>query len=442
MTGSPNAFGIEPRYVDDDTARRAVANAPSLAAQIDAFHARASRDAAIAVASGRWQVGRPDPDIYRPGDAVAIRSIGLGADLVVQRRNLALLRVRPADVIQAELQLNAASGIHLALSEYRALYDAVPHWLDGPTAAGVIDSTPPAPDVLAEVRLPYPRILVCFEHRFDLPAELADWPHTWDHTPDLSTPGRYQRSSLGNLRHLGGALEGVVLTERPGGGIADEVLWLVSANPDPSLPMPLAADRYRAMIWGRLPSAGLAHVAHNLAAAISWAEWRQPARSLRLPDDVGSRLWRKAVRRGDFRRHEPHGAAAGVHVIDLKRSAVQRDRLRSSTPEADAHRRSPAAHLRRAHWRLQPVGPGRTQRRLVRVTATVVNPGVAMPASPIYRVPMPDGNPAAQPGASEPSSAAHEPPPAPDLDLRTLPLRPQQPRATRRPNPPAPEVSL
>jgi hypothetical protein len=129
-------------------------------------------------------------------------------------------------------------------------------------------------------------------------------------------------------------------------------------------------------------------------------------------------------------------------VIDLKRSAVQRETPRSPTPGVDAHRRSPAAHLRRAHWRLQPVGPGRTQRRLVRVTATVVNPGVGTPASPIYRVPMPDRNSAAQPGASEPSSARHEPPPGPDLDLRTLPLRPHQPEPTRRPHPPAPEVSL
>jgi hypothetical protein len=221
---------------------------------------------------------------------------------------------------------------------------------------------------------------------------------------------------MGDLRALGGGIEGVVLTEAPGGGLADEVLWLISANPDATKPGPSALDRFRTTVWGRLSSARLAHVAHNLAATVSWAEWRTPERDLDLPDEPDSRPWRKAVRRGEFRRHEPRGAAAGVRVLDVVRSPVA-DRVVPARA-GDPARSSPATHLRRAHWRQQPVGPGLSERRLVRVPATVVNPG-ATPLGPVvYRVPPPEGRSGTGPAdmADAAVSVDH------GLDLRTIEL--------------------
>jgi hypothetical protein len=239
---------------------------------------------------------------------------------------------------------------------------------------------------------------------------MHDWPKEWDHLADLGGRPTAERTVVGDLRALGGGLEGVVLAEKPGGGLADEVLWMVSVNPDATRPG-TALDRYRAMVWGQLSSARLSHVARNLAAAVSWAEWHEPDRRLVLPDDPVSRDWRKAVRRGEFRRHEPRGAAAGVRVLDVSRTPVG-ERVVGGDGQAGTHA-SPITHLRRAHWRHQRVGAGLAERRLVRVPATVVNPGGGPLAPVVYRVPAPD-------------HIARRPPSPPDageeIDLRHIDL--------------------
>ncbi len=240
--------------------------------------------------------------------------------------------------------------------------------------------------------LPHPRIAVYFGRPPELRADLYDWPEAWDVLTDLEGKPA-GRTAIGDLRAVGGALEGVVLTEAPGGGLADEALWLVSANPDPSRPGPSALDRFRATVWGRLSSARLSHVAYNLAATVSWAEWREPAGPLQLPQEPGTREWRKSVRRGEFRRREPRGDAAGVRVLDVARTPVADRVARLHTDEVA--RSSPSTHLRRAHWRTQPVGVGLSQRRLVRVPATVVNSGKTEMGTVVYRVPAPEREPPA-----------------------------------------------
>ncbi|MGH9165470.1 MAG: hypothetical protein ACRDZW_08175, partial [Acidimicrobiales bacterium] len=110
--------------------------------------------------------------------------------------------------------------------------------------------------------------------------------------------------------------------------------------------------------------------------------------------------------------HEPRGGLAGVHVLDLGRSpAPERPRAGQS-----AHP-GVATHLRRAHWRLQPVGPGKAELRVVRVAATVVNAGRQPAGRTIYRVPSTDPEPARR---LEPQ--AEGAPPGSVIDLRTVAL--------------------
>lgn len=291
----------------------------------------------------------------------------------------------------ADVRITAMRRMLLSLADNRALFDAVPHFLDSDAAVGILASRPPDSDALAGLALPHPRIAVYFDRPLELGVELQDWPENWDVLTDLRG-APVGRTAIGDLRAMGGAIEGVVLTEAPGGGLVDEVVWLISANPDPSRPGPFALDRYRATVWGRLSSARLSHVAYNLAATVSWAEWREPPRPLELPPEPGSPAWRKSVRRGEFRRREPRGDAAGVRVLDVARTPIADRVVRPQA--ADATRSSPSTHLRRGHWRSQPVGPGLSKRRLVRVPATVVNPGKTPMGPVVYRVPAPDPEPA------------------------------------------------
>ena len=385
-----SAFGIQPRLLGDAELAVAWNGFAAMVRRLDGLFAQAQRDAAIAWASGRWRPGYPDPDRYVPGDVAALRGFAVAADLArvasYQRVIAAIPRHGPAhdDMVWR----SAVSRTLTCLADTEALYDAVPHFLDADAAVGILASHPPEPADLAELRLPYPRIAVWFGRVLEVGAELHDWPSEWDHLSDLSGQPTSMRTVVGDLRALGGGIEGAVLTERPGGGLADEVMWLVSVNPDATRPGTAALDRYRATVWGRLSSAHLAHVAHNLAATVSWAEWHEPDRGLELPDDPRSRTWRKAVRRGEFRRHEPRGAAAGVRVLDVARTTVA-DRVVGGSDAAAGHA-SPITHLRRAHWRHQRFGPGLSSSRLVRVPATVVNPGGGPLAPVVYRVPAPE----------------------------------------------------
>jgi hypothetical protein len=399
-------FGNQPRTPSEADVEAALTPAGRirLGAALAATHRRMSRDAAIAFASGRWNPGRPDPDRYRPGDVVALRAFSVSADL---HRLFGFHDVAANPDAQSEQQHAAVARILTLHPDIAALYDAIPHFLDGPTAHGILSSRAPEPDVIDAIRLPYPRVAVFFGRTFAIPETLQDWPTDWDHLVDLNGDPTRSPSSLGDLRRLGGGIEGVVVTEAPGGGLADEALWIVSVNPDRGRGELFAHDRYRALEWGRLSSSRLAHVATNAAAAVSWGEWRQPDRSLDLPDDLSGRQRRRAVRRGEFRRHEPQGAAAGVRVLDLCRSPVA---TRDHPGGLDnLRRRSPTTHIRRAHWRLQPHGPGGSSRKLIRVGAVVVNPGAGDMAQVVYQVPVPDpGDPtfSARPTPTSPSGPA------------------------------------
>lgn len=435
MNANPrNAFGIEPREPPEPDLERAIHAWSGVISQLDELFELAQRDAAIAAASGRWQPGRPDPDHYVPGDVVALRAFAVSADLVRLHQYHEVI-VAPRTLSRAEdaeVRLTAMRRTLLSLADNRALFDAVPHFLDSNAAVGILASRPPERAALESLKLPHPRVAVYFDRPLELGAELQDWPERWDVLTDLRGEP-VGRTAIGDLRAMGGAIEGVVLTEAAGGGLVDEVLWLISANPDPTRRWPYALDRYRATVWGRLSSARLSHVAYNLAATVSWAEWREPSRPLELPQRPDSREWRKTVRRGQFRRREPRGEAAGVRVLDVARTPLA-DRVERSRA-TDSTRSSPSTHLRRAHWRSQPVGVGLSQRRLVRVPATVVNPGQTQMGPVVYRIPAPDPEPKS--GGFDLRSVDLPPPAGPEEP--TSPAR-SAARYQRRAEPAQPEV--
>ncbi len=77
-----NAFGIQPRSPGESELELALHGWSGVTRQLDELCELARRDAAIAAASGRWQIGRPDPDHYVPGDVVALRAFAVIADLM------------------------------------------------------------------------------------------------------------------------------------------------------------------------------------------------------------------------------------------------------------------------------------------------------------------------------------------------------------------------
>lgn len=421
--GGTTTFGVAARTASPAEVALLETGPAGAAAEWERLFALARADAAVAVASGRWVLGRPDPDRYVPGDVVALRGFTVSADLALARRYLQLAASGSLPPEAAEV---AARRLAMSLTDIARLYAAVPHFVDAEAAAGLVASHPPGRDVLDELRLPYPTIAVYLGRPLEVPREACVWPAAWDTHADLVGRPTDAPTCLGELRARGGGIEGVVLAERPGGGLDDEVLWILGANPDPSRPEPTCHDRLRAAVWGRLSDADLAHIATNLAATVAWAEWHEPERRLSLPAEVGSKAWRRATRRGEFRRHEPRGALAGVRVLDLGRSLAA-EHHRSDAPG----RSGPATHLRRAHWRLQPVGPGRAERRVVRVAATVVGAGRAPRGEAVYRVP-------AAPRADDPEAGGA-------IDLRSValpgPPGPPEPATSPQLRPPPPEVT-
>lgn len=406
-----STFGALPRPAPTGAMALAAEGWRRVASEVSSLAGLVIRDIAIAHASGRWRPGQPDPSSYVPGDALALRALPVVTDFEYLTRCRDVLTDPEAG---RTARLEAASRVEMILDDARTIYEAVPHFLDADVAAGILASHPPGQDVLTELRLPHGRIAVFFSDVFDVPSDRYDWPAEWDHTIDLAGRRCPQKTILGELRARGGGIEGVVLTEAPGGGLTDDVLWLLSAKPDPDRPVDLAQDRLRTVVWGRRSHAHLAPIAENLAAAVAWGEWRH-ARPLDLPDDPHSKSWRRAVRRGEFRRREPQGGAGGVRVLDLRRSPVI-DRPTGPVNGRDVGRASPVTHLRRAHWRLQPVGPKGGERRLTRVSATVVRPGVTATRPSVYRVPAPE------PDASEPDSDPHRAPRSAAVDLRHIDL--------------------
>lgn len=339
MAADPSSFGIASRddIVSDPAFQRfyEAFDFSKIASQVD-------RDLRLLRASGRWNPGTDDPENLLPGDAPIVRGVVAGAHLAELGARLRGLvpespeGYAPGDVMAASLA-----------SVVSALDSAVPFYIDGPTAMGVLSSTPPDAAALDTLRLPFDSVFVMFGHEIEIPADV-EWPDNYnDYDPaDEDLPWTGFRTTMESaLVHRGGAITGMVLISGPNGvGLGDFMLWIVSANPDPEHPQEeMRRDRQRSSILAYRKNSTWQHMIDNTAAAVAWLDWEQPD-PLDLPDPA-SKLWRKAIRTSQFRKREPRGAAGDVHVI-ARRPAE--DSGPGSDDEPKTSRRS---HIRTGHWR-------------------------------------------------------------------------------------------
>ena len=365
------------------------------------------RDVALAEASGRWPdfvlmgetqfVAAPDspqvkltqaapgakplhaPAEYVPGDIVAIRS---------RVARVALRRLFDA-ITGARASEGRESGEDLwAVAMARFAYRAVPYFLPAATAHGIMASVPPDAILSSELRLPYPAVAVFFSSDLEIPAELIGGEEALDHRRPPETPSSDDRINLPPVvrpalmtirHHEPVALTGVVLAANPDASVSDFVLFIVRT--------PASKIYGHSFVEGLLSNARLTPLVSNLAAAVAWGAWTQPPDPLDLPE-ANTREFRKAVKRGSFRRREPRGAAAGVHVLEAPGpTAVGR---REHHPEGHTHS-SPVSHLRRGHWRRQRIGARSDWHYEGRwVRPTLVNPEGAQGRDVrVYRLPIP-----------------------------------------------------
>ena len=289
----------------------------------------------------------PDPAEFVPGDVAAVR-VGAGKPILISgwradpHGNRLRVLFELSDLL--EQQLKALDLIDVTT--------AVPYFIPTAAALGVLASHPPDLQLQQQLRLPFERVFVLFGADLELDPSRYRWPadYPWQQLPRHTIT--YQ------MLQRGGYVSGMVLLADQDGRLRDDLLWIVAANPDPTLPPPADLDRIRGVVRGWRSTADLAPLVTNIAAAVAWGAWQPPTTPLQLPDTPDSRQWRKAVKRGTFRRREPRGDAIGVHVIDLERTATHARHL----PDREQHTAAPSRHppipyLRGGHFRRVRVGP-------------------------------------------------------------------------------------
>ncbi len=324
------------------------------------------RDGTLQHASGRWSPGRPDPDSFVPGDIPAVRTIAADAIL----RGLGAVSLKRA----TELHLQSTRGGRLdVLGDREALllrldpdrlldfpivslllvdlYRAVPYFIPTTAAVAVLASKPPQPSLQRELRLPFERTLVLFGADLELDPASYPWPRQFP-TEQLDRFG-----VVGDLVRRGGHLSGVVLLADDHGHLRDDVVWIVAANPNPDTPGPASLDRIRGLVRGYRHAATLGPLVTNVAAAVTWAIWRDPPPTPDLPANPTERQLRKALKRNSVRARERQGALIGVRVLDLARNAAHARAAPADPKGARSGRASPVPHLRSGHFRNVRVGP-------------------------------------------------------------------------------------
>ena len=235
---------------------------------------RCDRDIALMRASDRWRPGQLDPEPYVPGDVPAMRATLAGTNLSVAAA--LLRRLGPERATSTELADDVLELVQLHVAAPMLVYEAAPSFVPAELALAVAASDRPPAGLVDDIRLPFPAVWIVFDHDLALPSDMA-WP---EGTPfgvapllrELAGPGlgAWQRSIAGGLHDRGGALCGVVVFAGADGvGLADEIVWTVSANPDPAMPPPQHLDRQRGSLPGARSRALLAPSIENLALLVA-----------------------------------------------------------------------------------------------------------------------------------------------------------------------------
>lgn len=338
------------------------------------------RNLALMRASGRWQPGRPDPEVFVPGDAPMIQALAVTS---IYHRNQAVIESIATGSIGVPTVWLEEAVLRRWVHDARRLLEAVPFFMPAPMAVSVMESTPPDGELFDQLRLPFPAVAVTFsaELQFDHADLLSGAIVELDDVEAIPFVDGIP-TILDNVVSKGGGWCGVVFfAGEEGIGLRDEVLWIVSTDPPESQPL----DRDRIMLWGRPSAASLAPAVRNLAAAVAWGSWVPPRIDLELPD-FDNKEFKSFTNKGRFRRMEPHGGAVGVHVLDVGKMSKPSD-----SGDAGSDKREIAAHLRRGHWKRVRCGPMDDWHYEARwIAPVVVNPtsGV-LGRVQVYRLPRP-----------------------------------------------------
>ncbi|MHB1783479.1 MAG: hypothetical protein ACYCTE_12495 [Acidimicrobiales bacterium] len=312
------------------------------------------RDITLMRASQRWRPGQADPESYVPGDVPAMRATLAGTNLNVAATMLR--RLGPTRASSPELAGDVLELVELHVAAPMLVYQAAPFFVSGELALAASASDRPPAGLVDDICLPFPSIWIVFGHDLELPADMA-WPAktNFDIAPyvrEMASPaiGAWQRNIAGALHDRGGALCGVVVFAGPDGvGLADEVIWTVSANPDTGMPPPQDLDRQRGALVGARSRALLAPVVDNLALLVAttpWSDTPAVAPGIGTPD---SERWRRSLERAKAQRALARGAGSGVRVVEARSTA--RTPARGEPHDHAGAGREVSPHARRGHWR-------------------------------------------------------------------------------------------
>lgn len=270
-------------------------------------------------------------------------------------------------------------------------------WMPPGQVRGYLDSDPISAEDRARIHLSYPSILLALGK----PVDLAPLPRSRPvdvermermsveiaRSRDPKNPKNWvlSRSLPVNSINLfdligdrGAMIEGVLLLGDSEGRPNGRIAWCLA--------VPAAVGVLgRWILPARRESTAFSNEIDALLAVAAWADWHEPAD----PETTTTNHRRSATLQ--------QAAAAGkVHVLDAKRTS-------SAASRSNPTGRTVVAHIRRGHWRRQPVGVGRSEIRMVRVSPAIVGAGNRPLTTAIYRLP---SSPAAT-GAEE--SAQHVP---------------------------------
>lgn len=131
-----------------------------------------------------------------------------------------------------------------------------------------------------------------------------------------------------------------------GVGLANEMAWCVSAEPDPNMDEPYCHDRQRGELVGFRSLSDMAPIVENLALMVAAGNWLDPPPEPKGIGERGTQRWFRSLGRAKAARQLDQGAGAEVRVIDLSKTAAAGRRAGE-----DGDHRTVASHARRGHWR-------------------------------------------------------------------------------------------
>lgn len=283
---------------------------------------------------------------------------------------------------------------------------AVPYLLDPASASIFINSRPPEAAAIADLQLPFDHVLLILGAPFQFAARSAWWDEEW--VEAAAEEARLLRAAGGavgmspdevdtfsKLYERGGRVHGVLFSSDGGGGLSDDIVWLLGVNASDKGPS-------ACILHGRISDSHLSPLIHNLAAAVAWGPWKAPDPEVAALMVGEAKAITAAAKKGATRRKARHADLHGVHVVDLGRAGS----ARPANEAGLATGRTVIPHLRRGHWRSSRVATRDDAGAVIGdvhgehgldwhyegrfIAPTVVNAGAGEPRPTVYRIPEPE----------------------------------------------------